>query len=181
MVFNTKFPTISVETGLIYCKHNDVRFPLLYRVNVTTTPEHLIEAGLQEDDFFKPGINVYFDLGTIKNYVGDINITPVTHIRNCEMKDSIVIRHHNSLKSAHSYLQCHIDSNISKLDDLDTGIYTIEENVFTSIVIPTAASWPGPLVFYVTSVPHTYLEEETDWACIIGPDGTTLEPAEFGF
>lgn len=53
MAFNTKFSIIPVETGLIYCKYNDVRFPLLYRVNVTTTPEHLIEAGLQEDDFFQ--------------------------------------------------------------------------------------------------------------------------------
>lgn len=175
------FPQFEAKFGLIYCDKNSVRFPMLFKINVTTTLEHFKEAGLEDYQDAKPGTYIYFEIGLKQNYIGDITITPVTHIQCGESDDSIVIRHHKSLESAHSYLQGHIDSKIDNLDTIDACVYTTGESIFTSITIPTPPSWPGPLVFYVTSIPHTYLDEEIDWACIIGPDGTTLDSSEFGF
>ncbi len=170
----------SANNGSVYCKELGVHFPALHRGILTTTEQHLEQAGLHEDDQIKPGVSVYFELNTESTqYLGDITWEHVSHIRSKDQSESIVIRRHQNERYAWSYLKCYFDTvNVDyTAEDPQFGIYETKYGIFTLIHIQTMENWGGPIVFYLSEMPNGINE----WAYIIDSNGKRREPSDFGY
>lgn len=178
-----QFPARKARSGGVFCQPLSLHFPTLHRVTSTLTAEDIVAIGLADDPEIEPGTWTHYDLEVPTDTVGTVFSEVVTHVRPEDQAESLVIRHHPNLAHAYGYIDGCSDLHLSKDDDEEMGrmLFQTDEGVFTLTSTPTRGSWPGPLVFYMATIPSNNIAGWECWAHIVGPDGEVLDGRLFGF
>jgi len=145
-----RMPLRRAIPGNVWCRHLNIFFPALHRAEARTTADDIARCGLDPDDI-EPAEWVTYDLAPERlQFIGSVSWEEVSHIREDDRKDSLVIRYHPSLSDAHAYLCAHADLTDDPDDEFgyEGGLYQTDAGIFTMVSRATLPRWPGPLVLY---------------------------------
>lgn len=83
---------------------------------------------------------------------------------------SLIVRHHWSRSLASSYLE-----GVEDMTDIsnNTGIFEVDDAVFTLTERPTRADWPVPMIIYVAEIyaSKNAMIDAEHFEVVVGPDG----------
>jgi hypothetical protein len=82
---------------------------------------------------------------------------------------SLILRHHWSRSLASSYLE-----GVEDVMDAfnSTGIFEVDDAIFTLTERPTRADWPAPMIIYVAEIYDAQNEIDAEhFEVVVGPDG----------
>ena len=192
------FPQRRTMAPGVYCEPLNIHFPPLYAVEITLTKDYICTVGLEHELDITPGLGLNFTLDPDDKFFGDVTWKPLVSLDLDEFArfalrsyrgEFAIIRHHHSMESAEGYRNACFDIHFKEVveDDYCPDFpYKTDGGIFTLTLTKTHQRWPGPLLFYVATVPcDEYVSglhiTERQWAHIVAPGGAILDPKLFGY
>jgi hypothetical protein len=143
----------------LWCPLRRIYFPQLFEF-----------VGARSNDANVPISWLYTLNGDVAPRVKGTIVTPINRIDpdgpNGRRERSLVLRHHETLDRALSYLTGIEDfTNTCDLSE----VFTCTAGYFTLLLKPTKPEWPGPLIFYVAEKRND--DDIQRFEVAVGPDG----------
>ena len=176
-----KLPGRAGPRGSAVAGRTTVTFPTLHRGVVTTTREEVERYGLTD-------VPLVWQLYTLdrerSSVVGSVEWSETAHIVPGDCVESVVVRKHRDLASAHAYMTAVEDAAMGSAEGkcLDGEIHSTADGIYTMAWRTTEPEWPGALAIYIATLPtdNGMPGDEEEFATVIGPDGSRIDAEIIG-